>query len=358
MKRKLFRGAALALALSLVVALLAGCAASKNDASMDAIGYDGGSSSFVTTQNAAAEEPYAYSEKDEALNSTDNALTSGTVEAGRKLIYNASLYVQTLEYDAFMEALNAKVTELGGYVQNSYSTGRSYANAAGLRYTSVTVRIPANALDSFVNAVDGMGNITSRNVSVNDVTAQYVDVEARLTALNTERDSLLAILAKAETVEDLITVQSRLSEVNYEIESYEATKRSYDDLISYSTVSMEISEVERETVVAEEGTWEEIGRRFNESLTDVADGFVSFFIWFTGNFPTILVWVIILGGITVGIVALCRGGKKRRARRAKRAAEKEARKAAKRAQKQGAKAVDVQAEAVAEQPTNEDVPTN
>ena len=75
----------------------------------------------------------------------------------------------------------------------------------------------------------------------------YVDTETHLAALRTEQESLMRILADAETVEDLIAVQSRLSEVRYEIESYESVLRTYDDQIAMSTVTLRVQEVERET---------------------------------------------------------------------------------------------------------------
>lgn len=161
-----------------------------------------------------------------------------------------------------------------------------------------------------------LGNVVDRRISLRDVTTPYADTEAHLTALRTERDALLEILAAAETVEDLISVQSRLSDVQYEIESYEATLRTYDDQIALSTVTMNIREVERATPVAEETFWQEVGRRFSESLADVGDGFRSFGAWFLGNLPAIVVWAVILGGATVVIVLLVRRGGKRNGTRA------------------------------------------
>lgn len=236
----------------------------------------------------------------------------------RKVIRNASLTVETLEFEEFLTAVIAKTNELGGYVEsNVVSNYAPYYSRAVLRNAKLTLRVPADKLDDLILTVDGAGNITSREEKVSDITDTYIDVEAKLSALRTEYDTLLALLEKADNLDDIIRIQDRLSNVRYEIESYEARMRSYDSLIAFSTVKLEVNEVERETAVVEETFGQEVSRRFKESLEDVGGGFRDFAAWFIGNLPAIVVVLFFFPGVPLIIVfivlACVKKAKKKRA---------------------------------------------
>ncbi|MDD5603628.1 MAG: DUF4349 domain-containing protein, partial [Eubacteriales bacterium] len=115
------------------------------------------------------------------------------------------------------------------------------------------------------------------------------------------KDSLLALLAKAEKVSDIIAIQSQLTSVRYELDNYNSRLRKYDDLISYSTVTMNISEVERLTEVEQKTVWEQISSRLSDSLYAVGRGFRNFFIWFVGSLPYIVV-IAVLAVIALFII--------------------------------------------------------
>ena len=244
------------------------------------------------------------------------------VFAGRKVIRNASLTVETLEFDRFITDITNKTNELGGYIQSNEVSGRRYNySSSSLRYAETVVRIPTERLDEFLAAVDGAGNVVSRTENVDDVTETYTDIEARLSSLRTEYDTLLGLLEKAEGLDEIITLQDRLTNVRYEIESYEGKQRLYDNRIAYSTVSLNISEVERVTPVEEESFGHEVSRRFKESLADVGEFFREFAVWFIGDLPKIAIVLFFIVGLPLIIVfiiikSIKRANRKRAARRA------------------------------------------
>ena len=86
-------------------------------------------------------------------------------------------------------------------MESSEISGLSYYNMDGSRYAWLTLRIPADRLDEFVTVVSGLGNVTSQNESVQDVTLQYVDVESHIEALETEQTRLLELMEQAESME-------------------------------------------------------------------------------------------------------------------------------------------------------------
>lgn len=238
--------------------------------------------------------------------------------AGRKVIRNVELTVQTLDFDAFTQGMDSKIASCGGYVQSNVTGRDRYQRGSSLRTASMTVRIPADRLDEFLSTVEGLGNVIMKVENVNDVTESYVDAEARLASLRTEYETLLGLLEKAESLEAVITLQDRLSDVRYEIESYESRIRSYDSQIQYSTVKLEISEVERETAAEEETFGQEVKRRFSESMEDIGYGFTRFGAWLLGEFPVILLLLLLIVGIPALIVVLIvRASKKKKAKRLK-----------------------------------------
>ncbi len=256
----------------------------------------------------AAEEAYydGESKASNGIRGDAGASDAAQALANRKIIRNADVTVQTLAFDAFVEALNNAVTAAGGYIESSSVGGRSIRSSEQLRNARFTIRIPADRLDAFLSDVAGLGNVTSQSTSLRDVTTNYVDSEKHLEALRTEQNALLEILAKATTVEDIITVQDRLTYVRYEIESYEGILRTYDDQVDLSTVSLRVDEVERETPVEEESFGDEVSRRFSESLEDVGDGFKRFAAGFLGSAPVIIVTLLILGLIALIVILIVR----------------------------------------------------
>lgn len=319
------------IALILISILLAvaafGCSSKNSYAahSYTSDAYDGGYYAY--------DEPGEYYESPViAENAMDNSIAASngaTIPANRKIIRNADISVQTLEFDAFMDKLNEQIAAFGGYVESSSEGGRTYYNQSKLRTAYITVRVPASQLDAFLNTVDGLGNVISKSTGMRDVTTTYIDSEKHLEALRAEQEALLEILKSATTVEDIITVQDRLSYVRYEIESYESILRSYDDQIDYSSVNINISEVERETVVEPETFGQEVARRFQESLEDVGESFRDFGAWFLGNAPQITVFFVFNGLIALIVFLIVRGSikrsrKRRAAKEAAKAAQKEA----------------------------------
>lgn len=229
----------------------------------------------------------------------------------RKLIKNVELKIQTKTYDAFMDGLQAGLTAQGGYVQQSNMSGSGEGEKAR-RSATIVVRVPADKLDAFLNAVSSNGVVTSRSENVQDVTMDYVDVESRLAALRTEQESLLALLEKAGSLQDILTVQDRLTQVRGEIESYEAKLRTMQTLVANSTVTIRVDEVEREPEALEKGMWQEISDGFLNSLKVVGRVLRGVFVWFMSSLPFLLVAAAVAGVVLLVVRTVQRRGRKKK----------------------------------------------
>ena len=293
----------------IMTAVLTGCgggassaAPMANESAYDSAGYDGGNYSYgsalAVAEESVAQEAYEYDEAAEAGGSQTAEVQDAL--AGRKLIKNVNLSVETEQFDVMVPNLEKQVAALGGYIEDMSSYNRNdhyssdYVGTKYLRYASMTVRIPKENLDVFLNEIGEQSNIVSRSENVTDVTLQYVDLESHKKALTTEQDRLLELMEQAETVEDIITIEGRLSEVRYQLESMESQLRTYDNKIDYSTVYLNIDEVERYTPTEEVTTGERIRNGFADSLKGVGRGIGNFAIWFVVNLPYLVTWAVII----------------------------------------------------------------
>lgn len=224
---------------------------------------------------------------------SDAASLTGSVQPDRKLIKTVSMDAETAHYDELIPALDAKITALGGYVE-SRETG-SYSRSR--RWSQMTIRIPAESLSDFVSHVGENANVLSTSEQTQDVTLQYADTEAKITALKTEQARLLELLAEAGNLSEILEIEARLSDVTYELERYESHKRSYDNRIVYATVTLHIQEVLTLTPVEEPTVWDRISGGFRDSLEGVSDGLVDFFVLLIAGSPYLVVYGAALAGI-------------------------------------------------------------
>lgn len=259
-----------------------------DSAAYDDMAYDSG---YDTTEEASAEEAGS------GAVTSENGIEE-VQETDRKLIRNVNLSLQTKEFDTVLENMSQKVKDLGGYIQDSSVWGSS-SDYSSSRSASYTLRIPSDKLDEFIDVVETLGNVTYKNESVDDVTLRYVDVESHKKALETEQERLLALLEKAENVEDIITIENRLSDVRYELENYESQIRLLDNQIDYSTVYVDISEVSRVTDTGKQGFFEEVASRFSDSVYVVLMGLRGFAIGILGSLPILVVWGVILAVVVI-----------------------------------------------------------
>ena len=263
-----------ALAILLLLCTAGGCSASAKSAAYEnSYQMSETADMYYAEAEAPMEAPTEAKAAYGANNAPAPASNPSQALSNRKIIRNADMSIETLAFDAFLEKLIASVESFGGYTESSSIGNRGYRNGQQLRNAHYTIRIPADRLDDFLSAVSELGNVMSINTGLRDVTTNYVDSEKHLESLRVEQQALMEILAKAETVEDIITVQDRLTYVRYEIESYEAILRTYDDQIALSTVSRSVNEVEKETQVEKETFGQEVSRRFKESLESVGEFF-------------------------------------------------------------------------------------
>lgn len=251
--------------------------------------------------SAKTEAGYDYAAPEEMANGSivSDSKESPAAEAlpeGRKLIRTVRMDAETEDLNTLLSALDEKIAALNGYVEGREVYNGSIHSDRRYRHASMTIRIPAESLNGFVEHIEGASNVVSSNEYIDDVTTQYVDTESRVAALEIEQERLLELLSKAETMEDILTIEDRLTDVRYELENMASQLKVLDNQVTYATVHLEITEVQEYTPIIEEEptVWERITEGFGDSIEGITDDIVEFFVWLVVNSPYLLVWAAVL----------------------------------------------------------------
>lgn len=237
-----------------------------------------------------------------------------------KIIKTAELHCETKGFEDANGKLEALVSSLGGYVQESSVTGKGIgATEKQSRQAKYIFRIPAERLDAFLQSTGEILNVTSTTTASEDVSAEYYDIEARLEVLESERQLLQQMLSQTNDVSKMVTIENRLYDVIYEIESYETMLRVYDGKVAYSTVTLHLAEVVDYTAVvrAEDSFGQRVGKAFREGWQDFGRWAQDFLVGLVAALPVLL----LLGALMTGGIFLGRALHRRRLRR--KAARKE-----------------------------------
>ena len=299
---------ALFLATALVLALFTACGGSSQSVAAPAMKGD-----YAMVEEAAAEAPAAMQMNTSMADTGSGETGSAALPENRKWIITVDMNAETEDLDALMQQLEAQIAALGGYVEDqSIHNGSAYSSYRR-RSANLTVRIPAQDVDSFTQEVSGIANVVSQNLRREDITLTYVATESKVTALKTEEARLLELLAQAETMSDLLEIEARLSDVRYELENYTSRLRLYDNQVDYATIYLYIDEVQEYTPAPERTPLQRIRDGFVSSVKGLGEGIVDAVVWVLSNSPYLVVWGILLGGGLALLLKLRRRAKARKA---------------------------------------------
>ncbi len=199
----------------------------------------------------------------------------------RLVIRTASLSLQVDDVRAAEVAVRAKASELGGYVVSSETSGTDES-----MWATVVIRVPSQRFDEALSGVQGIARkVLSRTVSGDDVTEEFVDLEARLRTLEATRDRLLDMLERAQTVEEALSVNTALTDIQGQIEQAKGRMQYLQQSAALSTISIDLRPVPV-TPIVDEGAWRplEVARRALRDLIEFGQGLANLGI-------VLLVWV-------------------------------------------------------------------
>lgn len=181
---------------------------------------------------AFAEDPNKEQEK--ALDADQGAPNTAALPIPQKIIKNGILRFSTSDFDACRNRIADTVKKYGGYIANESQT----SNNMQMR-NELEIKVPAAAFDKCLEALTGGATrVEEKSVTSSDVTAEYVDVDARMKARLAVEQRYLQILQQAKKVEEILAVEAQLKSIREEIESAKARLQYMDHHVAYSGIHL------------------------------------------------------------------------------------------------------------------------
>ncbi len=235
---------ALLATVAVVVVSMFGCASKKA-----AMGPSGaapppmpGSAPGMRMAEQSADYEYAGEEVADAARSA--ALPSvliteaAAATVDRQIIRNANLTVKTEDAETARQKIVKMTEEAGGFLADS--TMR--VGEAGQRYVDIKVRVPATHFDEVLSAIRELGKVEHESIDTQDVTEEFLDLEARLRTLRQAEERLIAMLKRSGKLADLLEIERELATRREQIEKSQGRLRYLKDRVSFSTIQVSLYE--------------------------------------------------------------------------------------------------------------------
>lgn len=191
---------------------------------------------------ASAPSPMAEVEFLREIEGPDDAasgLNGAMQSAQRKVISTASISLVVDAVETAIEQAQAAVEDLGGFVEHLSSSGGSQRQQANM-----TLRVPQDQFSAAVAAIEALGAVQSRNLGTEDVSAQFIDLEARLKSSLREEQSLLSLLERTNTVGEILTIERELFRVRSDIERAQGQLNFLERRVDLATIHLSIAPLE------------------------------------------------------------------------------------------------------------------
>ena len=229
-----------------------------------------------------AEAPAAPAPEADISKSADQPSNTQT-DINRLVIKNADLAIVVSDPKADMERITKLADEMGGYVVSSNLFQSYYGpNSVEVPEATITIRVPSEKLDEALARIkEDAVDIDTENVTGQDVTSEYVDLQSRLTAKQAAEKKLLEILDDAKETEDVLAVYTQLQMIQTEIESLKGQIQYYEQSAALSSISIRlIAEAGTQPIAI--GPWRPEGAAKDavEDLVFFFQNFVEFLIRF------------------------------------------------------------------------------
>jgi len=272
------------LAILVLVATLAACApAAAPQYASESKSYGGGAPA-AAPMAPALEMEGAYDAAGRVAEAPAPAQgqTGNNAPAERIVIKNASLTVTVPDPAATMKKVSAMAEEMGGFVVSANMYKQTISNGTEVPRVSITIRVPAKRLDEALERIEAESSQEPQNVNITsqDVTSEYTDLQSRLKNLEATEKELVRIMEGANRTEDVMAVYQQLVQVREQIEVIKGQIKYYEQSAALSAISVELI-ADAAVQPIEIGGWQPQGvaKEAIEALVRTMQGLADFLIW-------------------------------------------------------------------------------
>jgi Domain of unknown function (DUF4349) len=183
-----------------------------------------------------------------------------------------SMTVGSGSFDSKLSAVRTLVEAQGGYIAGTDAQAQPVSGSqqpSAIRSGTINFMVPAANFDTTIDQLSRIGTVESEHITGTDVSAQYVDLNARLANAMAQRDAMLTLLKQATSINDIIAVQTQIGQITAEIEQLKGQIKYLDDNTSYSSISVSLMEAGAPAQTTSD-SW-----GFATALSDAAHNFVA-----------------------------------------------------------------------------------
>jgi hypothetical protein len=209
----------------------------------------------------------------------------------RKVVRTGSVRIAIETYDDARTKLDAILAKAGGYVDSTQVNRGTNA----ITDATIVIRLPSDKFGDTMQSLRELGEISSETTGADDITAQYIDVDARLASARALEKRLIELATeRTGTIDSVLAVEKELARVRGEIEGYEGRLRHWDDQVAMSTLTLTLSTKTPEIVASTSFTGR-ISNAFHTSIGALRESAG----WFVLTLVTLLPWLLVLGPVAL-----------------------------------------------------------
>src|SRR5579864_3258486 len=147
-------------------------------------------------------------------------------------------------FDSKLQAVRTLVESEGGYIAgtDAHATPTDTPENTQIRTGVISFMVPAAHFDDAIDQLSKVGKVQSEHITGTDVSAQYVDLNARLVNAQAQLDAMRALLKQATNINDIIAVQNQIGQITAQIEQLKGQIKYLDDNTSYSSITVTVAE--------------------------------------------------------------------------------------------------------------------
>lgn len=258
---------------------LAGCSSSENYDSMSYVGTADDGMLNYSVESFVAPEEDMLQESDKLEQLTEE------VDLSRKLVYTYDINAEASNVSEMRTRITNRVQELGGYI----SDDNFYESYDGRESWNAVIRIPTEHREELSDYISVDTRVTRSNISVDDVTLNYADNEARLNVEKAAYEEYERLLEYTTSAEELVMIRNEMYDIQANIDSYETTLRYLQNDIDYTKFNINIDETR--LGINEERN---LGSAFIIAWQDAIEELVNFFADVVVGIPGFIIGLIIL----------------------------------------------------------------
>lgn len=276
-----------------ILLLLPGCAKENDYGNSDQIttstmaNYEGDSK--MLNFNSPSKSSLTQKSQMNKTNTSDiNTISNEQKDKNLYLVYNSYIKGSVKDIAGFQTSIYSIAEKNHGYISNIESMNKENSDDYDMQSIIITFRVPKDNFNVAMESLDSLFlSIDQKNVTVEDVTEQYVDLELRLKSKKESEKRFLAILASAKTVTEILEVEQALSNIREQIESIEGSLKYLQDRVSYSTITLEAyvkkAGISRPRFII----------RLKDALSKGFDGLISILLFLITIWPLYIILIIV-----------------------------------------------------------------